>query len=231
MRRRTWVVAVLVMAAPFAAEAQHRPAPSFALGLNGVLARPVGEFQSFVDWGGGLGIYGLLSVDRSRHFGVRMDGSAVFYGHESYTTPFSPSIRRVLVDVSTDNFIVGFGVGPQLTLGEGPVRPYIYGTAGFSYFATVSSVRGTADWDDGLSSTNLDYFSGALTGGGGLLMRLSRGDHPVSMDLSVQSTYNGEAEYLIRGGIVENRDGSLTLFPIRSQANLVTFRTGITIGI
>ena len=48
---------------------------------------------------------------------------------------------------------------------------------------------------------------------------------------AMQSTYNGEAEYLIRGGIVENWDGSVTLFPIRSQANLMTFRTGITIGL
>jgi hypothetical protein len=230
MRKNYWILVALVAALPFSAEAQYRPDPSFAFGISGVVARPLGEFQSFVDWGGGLGMYGVLNFDRDRHIGLRFDGSVVFYGHERYTAPFSPTIRRVLVDVNTNNFIVGFGVGPQFTFGRGPVRPYIYGTAGFSYFATVSSVSGTADWDDGLSHTNFDYFSGALTGGGGLLFHLSRGDRPVSIDISVQSTYNGEAEYLIRGGIVENFDGSITLFPIRSEANLMTFRTGITIG-
>jgi hypothetical protein len=215
---------------PLAAQAQYRPQPSFAFGFNGVLARPVGEFQRFVDWGGGFGTYGVINLDRGHHFGLRLDGSFVMYGHERYSTVLSPTIRRVWVDVSTDNFIVGFGVGPQITLGNGPIRPYVYGTAGFSYFATVSSVSGTADFDDGLSSTNFDYFTGALAGGAGLLFRLSRGRHPISIDMSVQSTYNGEAEYLRRGDIIENPDGSVTLFPIRSEANLVTFRTGVTIG-
>ncbi len=231
MRHAYLIIGALVALTPAAGQAQYRPHPSFAFGLNGVLARPVGEFQDFVDWGGGLGMYGVLNFDRGRHFGLRFDGSVVFYGHERYTVPLSNTIRRVWVDVSTDNFIVGFGVGPQFTFGRGPIRPYVFGTAGFSYFATVSTVSGTADWDDGISSTNFDHFTGALTGGGGLVFQLSRGRRPVSIDMSVHSTYNGQAEYLTRGGIVENLDGSVTMFPIRSQANLLTFRTGIVIGL
>jgi len=230
MRQRYWLLVAFMVAVPLAAQGQYRPQSSFAFGINGVLARPVGEFQRFVDWGGGLGTYGVINFDRGRHFGLRLDGSFVMYGHERYSTVLSPTIRRVWVDVDTDNFIVGFGVGPQFTLGNGPIRPYVYGTAGFSYFATVSSVSGTAHFDNGLSSTNFDHFTGALVGGGGLLFRLTQGRHPISIDMSVQSTYNGEAEYLRRGDIVENLDGSVTVFPIRSQANLVTFRTGITIG-
>jgi len=230
MSQRYWLLVAFMAAAPSAAQGQYRPQPSFAFGLSGVLARPVGEFQRFVDWGGGFGTYGVINFDEGRHVGLRMDGSFVIYGHERYSTVLSPTIRRVWVDVRTDNFIVGFGVGPQFTFGNGPIRPYVYGTAGLSYFATVSSVSGTADFDDGFSSTNFDHFTGALVGGGGLLFRLTRGRHPISIDMSVQSTYNGEAEYLRRGDIVENLDGSVTLFPIRSQANLVTFRTGVTIG-
>ncbi len=231
MSRRSLLLVGVLAVAPVAAQGQYRPQPSFALGLGGVLARPVGEFQRFVDWGGGFGTYGVINFDEGRHFGLRLDGLFVMYGHERYSTVLSPTIRRVWVDVSTDNFIVGFGVGPQITLGNGPIRPYVYGTAGFSYFATVSTVSGTADFHDGISSTNFDHFTGALAGGGGLLFRVTRGRHPISIDMSVQSTYNGEAEYLRRGDIVENPDGSVTLFPIRSEANLVTFRTGVTIGV
>lgn len=234
---RLGIAGVLTALISVSAEAQSNPylvpvrQPRGVLGINAVLARPVGQFRNFVDWGGGLGVYGVVNFDPGRHLGLRFDGSLLIYGHESSQAPLSRTIRRVIVDVDTDNFIVGLGVGPQITLGSGPFRPYVYGTAGFSYFATVSSVSGTATHHDFASSTNFDDFTLALTGGGGLLLGLSRGRHPVSLDLSVQSTYNGEAEYLRRGGILENPDGSLTLFPIRSQANLVTFRAGVAIGL
>jgi hypothetical protein len=230
MIQRQWLLVAFIAAFPCAAQGQYRPQPRFVLGFNGILARPVGEFQQFVNWGGGFGTNGVINFDEGRHIGLRLDGSFVIYGHERYSTVLSPTIRRVWVDVNTDNFIFQFGVGPQITLGNGPVRPYLYGTVGFSYFATVSSVSGTADFDNHFSSTNFDHFTGALAGGAGLQFRLSRGRHPVAIDMSVQSTYNGEAEYLTRGDIVENPDGSITLYTIRSQANLVTFKTGITIG-
>ncbi len=43
------------------AEAQGRS----LFGINGVLARPVGEFQNFVDWGGGIDLYGVINPSRS----------------------------------------------------------------------------------------------------------------------------------------------------------------------
>ncbi len=60
-------------------------------------------------------------------------------------------------------------------------------------------------------------------------MSLTNGRHPVSLDFSVQSTYNGEAEYLRRGGVRDNPDGSITVFPIRSDANLLSFRVGVAV--
>ncbi|MFQ5705074.1 MAG: hypothetical protein ACE5HT_13770 [Gemmatimonadales bacterium] len=228
-----FLVGALAVSIPDYADAQLREVrgPKSIVGVNFTLARPVGEFQNFVDLGGGLGVYGVVNFDEGRHVGLRFDGSWVLYGHESFVAPLSNTIRRVGVDVDTDNFIVHLGTGPQFTFGSGPVRPYVYGTVGFSYFATVSSVSGTASFGDFASSTNFDDLTFATTGGGGLLLRLSNGEHPVSLDLSAQTTYNGEAEYLRRGGIVENRNGSITLLPIRSQANLVSFRIGVALGI
>lgn len=176
-------------------------------------------------------MYGVINLTPDGLLGLRFDGSFVVYGHERYATPLSPWVPRVWVDVSTDNMILSLGLGPQLTLGNGPIRPYVFGTAGLAYFTTVSSVKGAGDWDAFAQSTNFDDVTVALTGGGGMLFRLTRGRHPVSLDLSLQSTYHGETEYLRRGGIVENPDGSLTLFPIRSQANVVSFRAGIAIGL
>ncbi len=209
------------------AEAQDR---SF-FGINGVLARPVGEFQNFVDWGGGIDLYGVINPSRRGPLGIRIDGSFLVYGHETMRQPLSNTIRRVTVDVDTDNLIGSLGVGPQLTLGQGALRPYVYGTVGFSYFATVSSAKGTADAGAFASSTNYDDVTAALTAGGGLLLRLSHGKHPVSLDLSAQKTYHGETTYLREGSLLDNPDGSISFIPIRSEANLLTFRVGVAIGV
>jgi hypothetical protein len=42
---------------------------------------------------------------------------------------------------------------------------------------------------------------------------------------------NGEVEYLTEGGIIDHPDGSITLNPIRSQANLLTFTIGGSVGV
>jgi hypothetical protein len=225
------VVTVMLVPAAEAQRVRYVEQPTAMLGLYGTVARPVGEFQSFVDWGGGFGVNGVFRFDRHGILGLRVDGSMLIYGHERYSSPLSAWVPRVWIDVKTDNMIFGLGAGPQLTFGHGPLRPYVFGTAGFSYFATISSVSGTGIDDDFASSTNFDDVALALSAGGGFLVQLSGGRHPVMLDLSAQSTYNGTVDYLTRGDIVENADGSLTLFPIRSEANLVTFRLGVAIGL
>lgn len=204
--------------------------PRSVFGIGGAALRPVGEFGEFVSLGGGLGLYTAIGLDRSGVMALRLDGTFVVYGHERYAVPF-PTVPRVWLDVTTDNWIMTVGVGPQLTLGTGALRLYGFGTAGLSYFATISSLSGTAHDEAFASTTNFDDVTPALTGGGGLLLRLSRGRHPVSLDLGAQATWNGEAEYLLEGGVVDNPDGTITVFPIRSEANAVTFRLGIAIGL
>ena len=223
------LASAFALAALVASEAEAQDRSLF--GISGVLARPVGEFQDFVDWGGGVDLYGVINLSRRGPLGIRIDGSFLVYGHETLRQPLSNTIRRVMVDVDTDNLIGSLGVGPQLTLGHGPLRPYVYGTVGFSYFATVSSASGTADAEAFASSTNYDDVTTALTAGGGLLLRISRGKHPVSLDLSAQKTYHGETTYLREGSLLESPDGSISFIPIRSETNLVTFRVGIAIGV
>jgi hypothetical protein len=42
---------------------------------------------------------------------------------------------------------------------------------------------------------------------------------------------NGIAEYLREGDIVDFDDGSIQIFPNRTEANLLEFRVGVTFGI
>jgi hypothetical protein len=200
------------------------------VGLYGTLARPIGEFQRYVDLAGGLGGYWLTYVDRNRVLGLRVEGSWMLYGYESYTVPFGPNVGRVLIDVNTTNMIAGAGLGPQLAVDWGRLRPYVYGTVGFSYFATVSSVEGGASAEPFAETTNFDDFTFTAATGAGTLVRLSRGRRLVWLDLSVEQRFNGEADYLREGGIIENGDGSIAIVPIRSDTDLMSFRLGIAIG-
>jgi len=230
LQKRFWVLMALVLVVlPASVDAQRLVRhPKGLIGFNGTLARPVGEFQDNVEWGGGLGMYGVVNLDRRNQIGLRIAGSVVLYGHESYPSQLLPTTGRIWVDVNTDNFILDFGVGPQFTFGRGPMRPYVFGTAGFSYFATVSSLDGIDGGPDFAHTTNFDDITYALTGGGGILLALSR---KVAMDFSAQWTLNGEVDYLTRGDVVDNRDGSVTLFPRRSEANMMTFRVGVAISL
>lgn len=200
-------------------------------GISGTLARPVGEFQNFVSWGGGGSMYGVFNFNENGPLGIRFDLSILSYGHEQSRVPLSLTVQRIWVDVSTNNLIMAGGVGPQLTIGAGPVRPYVYGTVGFSYFATVSSVQGASDDESFASTTNYDDITVGLSGGAGMMIQLSRGKHPFSLDLSVQSFYNGRMSYLRSGSLLEAPDGSISFIPIRSDANLVTFRVGFAVEV
>jgi hypothetical protein len=102
---------------------------------------------------------------------------------------------------------------------------------GGAYFGTSSSVDGVDGNDDSFANTtNFDDVTLAWTGGGGLLISLSRGRTSVLLDLGVRYHGNGEVEYLKEGDIQDNPDGTITITPTRSEANLLTFQIGVQIG-
>ena len=55
--------------------------------------------------------------------------------------------------------------------------------------------------------------------------------HPILLDLGATYHRNGEVTYLRKGSIVDHPDGSITVTPIRSEANFITYRIGVSIGI
>lgn len=196
----------------------------------GALALPVDEFRSNVDIGGGGGLAGVWLLDGAGMIGVRADGAFLLYGYKSEQRPFSVTVPEVSVDVRTTNFIVSGGIGPQVYLATGPVRPFVYGTVGVSYFATETSVAGTHRSEEIASTTNLHDTSLALTGGGGFSIRLSRSGNPVSLEFGASYQYNGETEYLTSRPTVSEYRRRGRFVPITSQTNMVIVRAGLTVG-
>ena len=181
------------------------------------LADPVGEFQNHVNWGYGVGFGGLLFLGQYRLWGLRAEATYVAYGRES---SFSRSLGSLIsTDVKTTYSIFSAGLGPQFCLGSGPIRPYLYGTIGFSVFST----RTEEDMDflfidiDDDETFDTNDFQIAFTGGGGLSVEV----RSILIDLSVSYQHNGLTKYL-----TERVD-----HPIHSQANLIYYRVGISVPI
>jgi len=230
LRRSRYLIcaaAALAAITDLAAAQSLVPITRNQFGINGTLMRPTGQFQQFVDWGGGLGMYFVGGIDTHGILGIRVDGSALWYGHESWDIWLGPRLPYSYLRASTDNMIFSLGVGPQITFGTGRVRPYGFGTAGVSYFVTTSSVTGV-DGYDYESNTNFDDMSFALTAGGGLLTQIAGRHKPVFLDVAAHWTHNGTTDYLREGGIIDGPDGSMILLPIRSEANHWSFRLGVT---
>ncbi len=198
------------------------------------LAIPVGDFKRHVDnLGGGAGGGGVLFLGDGRLAGLRGEASFIVYGTERRATPFSLTVPFVDVDVETTNSIFTAGLGPQVYLGTGPIRPFVYGTVGFSYFVTSTSVSGMYQDEPIASTTNHGDFQLAFTGGGGLSVRIRGGRNPLSLDLSASYKHNGLTEYLANGAdnLIRLRGGHWVADPIVSDANLMTVRVGVTAGV
>lgn len=235
-RRGWWMAgAALLFLGPFAdaADAQRRADRATGeWGIAFVVADPRGPMGELVERGFGAQVDGSWPLDPAGHVRLRGDLGLVVYGHERYRSCFAVPVGcRIEMDLTTTNNIFFGGVGPEIVLATGAVRPYLNASAGFHYFATTSSLSGASEWEDWGNTTNFDDAGFAWRAGGGLRVQLSHGRKPVSLDLAVERHDNGIVEYLTEGDIVDHPDGSITLYPTRSEADLLTFRVGVSVGI
>jgi hypothetical protein len=193
--------------------------------------RPVGDFHDYVKQGFGIDGFLRWNADPGGILSLRLEGGFLGYGHEKKRVPLSTTVGgRILVDLTTSNNIVWVGLGPQITIPMGGMRPYLNASAGFAYFFTESSVEGSNNDERFASTTNYDDGSFSWGGGGGLLIPFITRGREWAIDLGVRYHANGEVEYLRKGGIEDMPDGSIRLHPIRSEANLVTYRVGVSFG-
>lgn len=212
-----------------ALEAAAQPAPerpSGWLGGGGLLVGiPVGDFADATDEG--VGVVGhAVFTPGGGPFGVRIQVGGLVYGSREVGMPVPGTGGLVVEDLSTDNWLMNAGIGPQVVARSGAVRPYAYALAGVGYFATETSF---GDYGHGSSSTtNYDDTTFAWAAGAGLLFRLSR---DLSLDVCVQYVGNGEVRYLAEGDLVPSPGGAPPLIvPRRTEANLVTITVGLSFG-
>lgn len=186
-----------------------------SFGIKLVVAKPLGEFRRTGDVAGGLELSG---VTRGSGFGWRIDGTWMVYDatYQGY-------------GVSTTSQIGTLAFGPQITIGQGPMRFYGFLTAGPSVFWSNASFNDGCGCDD-------DYFlDGDLTwtksAGAGMLINVSRGRTPIAIDLGLRGVRHDRVEYVPADGLTQNPDGTFSGQRVRTPVELRVFQIGVSIGI
>ena len=235
---RGWVVALTALGALLASTSEadgqrpeHRRGPKAHVGIAFIAAEPVGELAAFFDQGFGAQLGVGIPIDDYGLFRIVGDLGLLVYGHERQSYCMSlPYGCRIGLDLTTTNNIAFGGLGPELALPLGVVEPYVRATRGFSYWFTNSWLSGYDDDDFGNTTHHSDVV-GAWRAAAGVRLRITNGSSPVSLDFAVERHENGIADFLTEGDIVDHPDGSISIFPNRGEADLMTFRVGVSIGI
>ena len=232
MRATVLMVLVAITVVSPSATAQSLAPPRGHVDITLIAAQAVGDLRRSVDEGFGVELGMRYQLDPGGLLSLRGSVGLINYGHES-TRYCSAYGCRVNVDLATDNNILFAGIGPELGKRFGPIRPYLRATVGVGYFVTTSRLSGSDDWsgDSYATTTNYDDVVLQLRSGAGLSLRLSNGRTPVFLDVGTDYHHNGTATYLVEGDIIDQPDGSIVLNPRRSDANLWTFRIGVSLGI
>lgn len=205
--------------------AQHGGPVGF-VGLSFAAANPVGDLATLVDNGFGVELSGGAPMAADGHLRIRVDLGAVVYGYERLS--YCDFTCRLGSDVTTTNSIVYGSVGPEIVLARGDIEPYVHAGAGLSYFVTSSHLDDNDGYGPYLETTNYsDTVFGWRYGGG---LRFRAGGRTF-IDLGVEKVDNQVANYLTEEDVVDQPDGSVLLYPNRSDADLISFRVGVTFAL
>jgi hypothetical protein len=210
-----------LMASAAGLDAQH-VGPGGFVGLSFVAANPVGEMGTLVDNGFGMEVSGGAPMAAGGHLRARVDLGVIIYGMEQ--TFYCDFTCRFGSDVTTTNSILYASVGPEIVLARGDIEPYVHAGAGLSFFVTSSHMDDYAGYGPNLDTTNYSDTVFGWRYGGGLRMRAGG---RAFIDVGVEKVDNQVANYLTQGDVVDQPDGSVLLYPNRSDADLMSFRVGV----
>jgi len=189
-----------------------------SFGVNLAVGAPAGAFAQNVDVAGGIDAFGTLNLGAGSPLGLRFEGAYLVYGAEHQ------------FDLNTTYAIATIGVGPQITLGRGPMRLYGFGTVGLSYISAYSSFPDYCGCYGYGSQTDFSDWTQALQAGGGVLLTLGRRT-PVSLDIGARYLYSGFANYVAPGDVQPQPNGDVVVFTSRARPNLTIVHVGVSIGI
>ncbi len=212
--------------APVAPEAIAPSIPRWYAGVAADVGRPTGDFRQNVRSSAGANAHVRLRLDPAGLVSLRLEGGYLNYGHENQRTCLANTPGcRIAVNVTTANGILSAVIGPELSLPLGPVRAYAHGLVGASRLTTFSGLGGGLLPDFVAGDEHFGDNGFAWSTGAGLSVPISR---RMAIDFGASFQGHGGRDYLVKGGVTDNTDGTLDLDVKRSRASLVSFRVGFT---
>jgi opacity protein-like surface antigen len=224
---RVLLACSLVLLVTSAASAQPAPPQrSEWLGGGGLLIGfPQGAFADATDTGFGMAGHAVFAP-KGGPFGIRLQMGLLIYGSRTAHIPVPGTGGLITSDLTTDNWLLNAGAGPQLMVRSGPVRPYAYGLAGVGYFATDTTLGQASSTS--FNTTNYDDTTFAWSAGGGVLIPVSP---TVQIDVGVHYVANGTVRYLAEGDLRPSPTGlPPVIVPRRTEANVVALTIGVSFG-
>lgn len=211
------------------------PPGRFGLGAALEIAQPLDEFRDFVDVSVGANFSGRVLVAPGSPLGLLVNGGFISYGSEREDILISNGFYNFPGRLQTSSTYGHFGVGPELALRTGAVRPYVGGTVGLGHFGTRSSINARTNdpndsdgWEEVWSESLQGDAVLALTGLGGLRIALGGLRAPLTLDVGVRYVHNGEAEYVAERDIDIDDNANVTVTPTRSRADFVSYSIGVS---
>ena len=241
--RRSIVAALLLLAAPAAAQAQlvragSLPAPArHSAGIAFIVGQPLGDFSRNVRNGFGIDGMGTLGLDSRGIFSLRAQLGWLQYSRKTETFWVNSAFGAFELESETKSGVLTLGVGPQLMAPEGLARPYVAGTIGLARFSTTTAINVPANQSNSGTTEQLDQQTISsdnllsLTGAAGVAFHLSLFGNSALADLGVRYVHNGLARYVSSDGVQYNGTGEPTVTPTTSEADFLTYRIGVVIPI
>jgi hypothetical protein len=229
--RNRIVAALALLLCPLVAQGQSR----YAIGIAGLYGQPLGPFADNVRRGFGLDGMGSIAFDQFGIFSLKAELGYVRLAKKSEPFIADDGFGFVELESETTSSVLTLGVGPQLTLPSGAIRPYVGGTVGFARFATNTSINLPANQSNtGQKETLYDEtvssdFILSLTASGGIRFELPFMGRGILADVGARWHRDGEAEYVSSEGVVYDGSGRPTITPTRSEADFIVYRLGVVI--
>jgi hypothetical protein len=198
----------------------------FTLGGDIVMLQPKGDFASNIGRGAGLNGTALFRLDDKGYLQLRVDGGGAQYGSETKRIPLNPITGRVTFEVETTNTIAWAGIGGQLQIPDGPIRPYVNGSVAYTDFSTESSLKGLDDTLGDLSTKNQHDGSHAWIYGAGVNVPFGKKFTAGTLNFGARYYRGSEASYLKEGDIIDNADGTISFTPRHSKTDMILWQLG-----
>lgn len=238
MSRRVRSVVVLLAVLALLPVPRAAPAQRYSVGGAVILGQPLGDFAKNVSNGVGLDGMGTLSLDPRGIASLRAQIGYLQYSRKTEPFYVTSGLGYYELESETKSGVLMLGIGPQLMVPDGPIRPYVSGMIGFTRFATQTAINIPARASSTGSTETLDQrtvssdFIVSLAGAGGFAFKLSLfGASGAMADVGVRYHRNGQAKYVSPAGVQYDGNGTATITPTTSEADFIVYRLGVVLPI